>query len=134
MTFLNLHSQRIIFSCWGLQWPLSFGAVPPSSEWHLPLPPFNCGFQALVLFLLLDYNLPQSREFISIYLCIPSLQNLTKYLHSVDTAPTGKIESSQYQPFDHILIPLYNVWRKENIMDPQNMWFLLFMKSKFRSV
>ena len=80
LTFLSLHSQRIICSCQGLEWPPSFGAVPPSSEGHLPLPPFSHGFQALVLFLLLDYKLPQSREFISIYLCISSLQSLTKYL------------------------------------------------------
>lgn len=133
LTLLSLHSQRVI-SCQGLEWPPSLGVVPPSSEWHLPLPPFNHGFQALVLFLLLDCKLPQSRKFISIYFCIPSLQSLTKYLDRVDTPTTGKIQSNQNQPFDHILIPLYNVWRKENIMEPQNMWFLLSMKSKFRSV
>ena len=139
ITGICIHRHQI---CWlfsvvilrGSSPPVGVRVVPPSSEWHLPLPPFNHGFQALVLFLLLDYKPPRSREFISIYFCIPSLQSLTKYLDRVDTPTTGKIQSNQNQPFDHILIPLCNVWRKENIMDPQNMWFLLSMKSKFRSV
>lgn len=131
MFFLSLHSQSSI-CCWGLEWSSLECWGSSLLRMALTIVCVNCGLQVLVFFLLLDCIIPEGRELSSICLCISSRVPPNIYnLHSVNTLLRLVEGTKPVSTFEHIPIPLYNVWSKEHLTDMQN---LFSVKLRFRRV